>query len=219
MGCLKKFAKMIIFLTLLFAFFAYGGYTFVKEKYDNYTNPGREILVEEEKDFGSLEKISADYALTRSINLFGYRKINALYLPNKQKITIIDLNSKEILTKEDFESDIIKTKLEEISSHFINAPIIPLSDVQVVRKGKIKSLNGVVVPYVDFKAHLKFVPIVGINGTVALYTTKNSPTVVNKIKSKIQKNEGVTAKLIVSAKFPTGYKETAVRKFISQLGI
>lgn len=219
MGCLKRLTKMLVFIALLFAFFAYGGYTFVKAKYDEYTHPERSVLISEEHDFGDLSGVSADFALSRSLNFFGYRKINALYLPDNQKISIFDLNSKEILTAEDFETGKIEGKLEELSSHFINAPIIPLSDVEITKKGKLKSENGVNIPYADFKAHLKFVPFVGIKGTIALYTTKNNETVVNKIKSKIQKNNGVTAKLVVATKFPTGFKEKTVKKFLSQIKI
>ena len=49
MGCLKKITKTVIFIALLFAFFACGGYAFVKNKYDAYTKPPRDILIEEEK--------------------------------------------------------------------------------------------------------------------------------------------------------------------------
>ena len=71
MGCLKKTAKLIVFILIVFAFFAYGGYTFVKGKYDAYTKPEGSVLVKEMKDFGDLSAISADYKLSRSLNLFG----------------------------------------------------------------------------------------------------------------------------------------------------
>ncbi len=220
MGCLKKTAKLIVFILIVFAFFAYGGYTFVKGKYDAYTKPERSVLVKEMKDFGDLSEISADYQLSRSLNLFGYRKLNALYVPKNQKITIIDLNSDDVLTEEDFSSGKIEKKLEELSSKIINSPIIPIENIETTNKGKI--LAGLkIVPYIDFVAKVKGIPFLTLRGTAAVYTTVNSDEgLINKIKDKIQKNEvSRTSKLVISTKFSSDYYENITKNFISQINI
>ena len=91
MGCLKSLIKKIIFIILIVAFFAFGGYSFVKKQINNYQNPPRAVFVQTEKNYGDFSKVSGDYQLSRSYNLFGYKKINAKYIPTGQKITIFDL--------------------------------------------------------------------------------------------------------------------------------
>ncbi|MDO5437265.1 MAG: hypothetical protein Q4F80_03605 [bacterium] len=216
MGCLKKTVKMIVFIAIVFAFFAYGGYTFVKNKYDAYTKPERAVFVEEEKDYGDLSGISPDYALSRSLNLFGYRKLNAYYLPKKQRITIIDLNSNEILTEKDFQKGIIEEKLENFSSKLVNSPMVPVDNIEITNIGKIKA-GSKTVSYADFEANIKMVPFFKAKGTVAIYETKNKDTAVTKIKEKVQNKENTTSKLVISCKFPNGYEDKITKKFISQI--
>lgn len=208
MGCLKKITKMIIFIALVFAFFAYGGYTFVKNKYDSYTKPEREVFVKEEKDFGNLEGVSPDYALSRSLNWFGYRKLNAYYLPTKQRITVLDLNSNNVLTEEDFKTGAIEQKLEDFSGKLVNSPMVPVNNIEITKIGKIKAQNKE-VSYADFEANVKMVPFFKAKGTVAIYETKNRDNLIKK--------ENVTPKLVVSCKFPNGYEDKITKKFISQI--
>ena len=218
MGCLKKITKFIIFIALLIAFFAYGGYTFVKNKYNAYTRPPRDVLIEQEKDFGNLKWVSADYALSRSLNFFGYRKLNALYLPENQKIVIVDLNSNKIISEKDFKDGVIEKKLEEFSSKIINSPVMPLTNIQTTDKGKvIAGLKS--VPYINFTADVKYIPFLTLRGTIAVYDTSNDNSgVVSKIKDKIQKNdEHITSKLVISTKFSSDYKEKITKDFISQI--
>lgn len=217
MGCLKKIINAVIFLALAYAFIAFGGFTYVKDKYTEYTRPKREVLVEEERDFGDLSNISADYALSRSLNLFGYRKLNAIYLPKNQKITIIDLNHNDVLSEADFSNGKLEEKLEEFSGKIINSPIVPISNIKATKIGKIKS-KGKMVSYAEFEADVKMVPIFKAKGTIALYETKNKETAIGKLKDKIQNKDGTTYKLVISCKFPNGYESKVTKDFISQIG-
>ena len=216
MGCLKKLTKMIIFFALLFAFFAYGGYTFVKNKYDGYTKPERSVLISEEKDFGDLKNVSADYILTRSLNFFGYRKLNALYVPKNQKISVLDLNSVDVITEEDFSNGKIEEKFEKLSNKFFNSPILPLSNIQLTEQGKI-SAGSKQVPYANFEADFKYIPFLKLNGTIAVYTTKNRETLVNKVKEQIQNSDNKTSKFVLSTKIQSDYDGMPAKKFISQI--
>lgn len=214
MGCLKKFFHLIIFIGLIVAGFAFGIFDYIKDKYDSYTQPARAVLVEEEHDFGNLSGISADYALSRSLNFFGYRKLNAYYLPKKQRITILDLNSNDVLSEKDFEKGIIEPKLEEFSGKYVNSPMMPIENIEITKIGKIKA-GSYYVPYADFEANVKMVPFFKAKGTVAIYKSKNKENMVDKI----QKKENITSKLVVSCKFPTGYEDSITKNFISQLGL
>lgn len=212
MGCLKRIFFFIIFIALVFAFFAFGGYSFVKDKYDAYTSPKRAVLVEEEQDFGNLKDISADYALTRSLNFFGYRKLNAFYLPKKQRITILDLNSNDKITEDDFQRGVIEEKLENFSGKFMNSPIMPLENIEITGIGKIQA-GSYMVPFVDFEANVKMIPFFKAKGTIAIYKSKNKEGIVSKLKNK----GNITSKLVVSCKFPMGYEDKITKNFISQI--
>ncbi len=212
MGCLKSIIQKIIFILLVVAFFAFGGFSFLKDKYDTYTSPARAVLIEEERDFGNLENVSADYALSRSLNFFGYRKLNAYYLPKKQRITIVDLNSDEVLSEDDFKKGTLEQKLEKFSSKMVNSPIVPVDNIKITKRGTIQA-GGYPVPYADFEANVKMVPFFKAKGTIAIYKSKNKEGVISKIKN----NGDVTSKLVVSCKFPMGYEDNVTKKFISQI--
>lgn len=216
MGCLKKITKMIIFGLLLFAFFAYGGYTFVKTKYDNYTKPERNVLISEEKDFGNLDGISPDYILTRSLNFFGYRKLNALYVPKNQKISVLDLNSIDVINEQDFSNGKIEEKFEQLSNKFFNSPILPLNNIELTEQGKILA-GSRYVPYANFEADFKYVPFLKLNGTIAVYTTKNKETALNKVKEQIKNSDNKTSKFVLSTKIQSDYDGMPAKKFISQI--
>ena len=212
MGCLKKIIGTIIFFLLVFAFFAFGGFSWVMDKYHSYTQPKRAVFVEEEQDFGDMEGVSADYALSRSLNFFGYRKLNAFYLPKKQRITILDLNSDDVLTENDFKEGVIEEKLETFSQKLINSPMVPVENIKITKLGKIQA-GEYSVPYADFEANVKMIPFFKAKGTIAIYKSKNRDTLTQKIKRK----GNVTSKLVISCKFPTGYEDKVTKTFISQI--
>ena len=208
MGCLKKILNCLLLLGFIYIFFAFGGYTFLKDKYDSYTSPTRSVFVEEEKDFGNLEDVGADFVLSRSLNFFGYRKLNAYYTPKRQRITILDLNSDKILSEDDFQNGKLKEKLEKLTGRFIHSPIMPISNIKITKTGKIKA-DKKIIPYANFEADVKMVPLFKAKGTVAIYQTKN--------RKHIIKGSSVSPKMVISAKFPTGYDDRITKKFISEL--
>ncbi len=212
MGCLKKLCGFIVFISIIYVFFAFGGFSFVKNKYTEYTSPTREVIVEEEKDFGNLENISDNYILSRSLNFFGYRKLNAYYFPKKQRITILDLNESNILTNQDFENGNLEKKLEEFSSKWTTSPIFPVNNIKITHRGKIKA-GDKKISYAEFEANVKMIPFFKAKGTVAIYETQNKENFIQKIK----KNSTTTPKLVISAKFPTGYDYSVTKNFISEL--
>ncbi len=218
LGCLKKIVHFVIFIAVVFVFFAYGGYSYVKNKYDAYTKPERAVLIEEEKDFGILSGISADYSLTRSLNFFGCRKLNALYIPKNQKISIIDLNSSDIINETDFSDGEIEKKLENFSSKMVNSPVIPIQNVTITETGKIPA-GSKLVPYADFEAEVKLIPFFKLKGTIAVYETKNKDGIISKVKDKIQNKENITSKLVIATKFPSEYDSAPVKKLISQINL
>ena len=151
MGCLKSIVKKIIFIALLVAFFFFGGCDFVMTKYNEFTSPPREELLEQSKDFGDFSLVSSDYRLTRSINLFGYRKFNAEYMPTGQKITIIDLKNKDIIAPEDFSTKAIDKKINDALNNLKDS-VITLENLEITGRGTIFA-KGKSVPFVSFTSY------------------------------------------------------------------
>lgn len=207
MGCLKSIVKKIIFIALLVAFFFFGGCDFVMTKYNEFTSPPREELLEQSKDFGDFSLVSSDYRLTRSINLFGYRKFNAEYMPTGQKITIIDLKNKDIIAPEDFSTKAIDKKINNALNNLKDS-VITLENLEITGRGTIFA-TGKSVPFVSFKADVKNVPFKTVEGTIGAYKSLNvskkdkpqTTKVVLSMRDCKKYNQQITANYIKSVKF------------------
>ena len=207
MGCLKSLVKKIIFIALLIAFFFFGGCDFVMTKYNEFTSPPREELLEQSKDFGDFSLVSSDYRLTRSINLFGYRKFNAEYMPTGQKITIIDLKNKDIIAPEDFSTKAIDKKINDALNNLKDS-VITLENLEITGRGTILA-KGKSIPFVSFKADVKNVPFKTVEGTIGAYKSLNvskkdkpqTTKVVLSMRDCKKYNQQITANYIKSVKF------------------
>ena len=171
MGCLKSILKKILIVILIVAFFALGGWAFVKEKIKNYQYPPRAEFVESEKNYADFSLVSGDYQLYRSYNFFGYKKVNAKYLPTGQKITIFDLKNEEFISEKDFEMHIIDSKIDTLLKSLKDS-VITLEDFKIIQRGKYIAKNKD-IPYIVFEASVKNIPFKNVKGTIAAYTTKN----------------------------------------------
>ena len=207
MGCLKSLIRKIIFAALLIAFFFFGGCDFVVTKYNEFTCPPREELLEQSKDFGDFSAVSSDYRLTRSINLFGYRKFNAQYMPTGQKITIIDLKDKNVITPEDFSNKKIDLKINE-ALESLKDSLITLENLEITGRGTIIA-KGKTIPYVNFKADVKNVPFKTVEGTLGAYKSPNvskkdalqTTKVLLSMRDCKKYNQQITANYMKSVKF------------------
>lgn len=209
MGCLKSIIRKIIFFALLFAFFFFGGCDFVLTKYIEFTCPPREELLQKSKDYGDFSAVSSDYRLTRSLNIFGYRKFNSEYMPSGQKITIIDLNKKEVITPEDFKTGAINTKIQD-TLNLLKDSLITLENLEITGKGTVNA-NGRLVPYVNFKADVKNVPFKSVEGTLGAYRSTNISQ-ARKNKPAVQ-----TTKVVLSMRDCKKYNQQITLDFIKAM--
>ncbi len=171
MGCLKSIIHKIIFIAVVVAFFALGGWAFVQGLINDYQNPPRAEFIEKEKNYADFSFVPVDYQLSRSFNLFGYKKINAKYLPTKQKITIYDLKNEEKISVSDFNSKVIDKKINDILNNFKDS-FITFENFQIVERGSFYA-KGKTIPYIKFTAKVKNVPFKNVSGVVAVYSTTN----------------------------------------------
>ena len=171
MGCLKSIINKIIFLSVVGAFFALGGWAFVRGLINEYQNPTRSEFIEKETNFGDFSFVSSDYQLTRSFNFFGYKKINAKYLPTGQKITIYDLKNEDRVCVNDFNNKNIDKKIDDLLNSTKDS-FITLENFEITERGNYTA-GAKVIPYIKFKAKVKNIPFKNVVGIVAIYSTIN----------------------------------------------
>lgn len=217
MGCLKGIFRFIIFVLIIAGFFYFNGPAFIKEKYEGYKSPSREVLCQEEKDFGNLSGVSEDYKFQRSITIGKYRKLLATHKPTGQKISLIDIGDTTTIKQADFYSTKIDLKLYQLLDNVKNYSI-GIKDIEITERGTILS-KGKIVPYVNFEAGLKILPIIKIHGTIAAYNTKNADDgIITKVSKVINKNkEDTTTKIILSARLFNNYRFDVVQNLIKSI--
>lgn len=209
MGCLKSLIRKIIFIALLIAFFFFGGCDFVVTKYNEFTRPPREELLEQSKDFGDFSQVSSDYRLTRSLNIAGYRKFNSEYLPTGQKITILDLKDKELVSPNDFSTKAIDTKIDDTLKIFKDS-LITLENLEITGRGTIYA-KGKNIPYVNFKADVKNVPFKTVEGMLGAYTSANVS------KAKKDKPAQQTVKVVLSMRDCKKYNQQISTNYLKSV--
>lgn len=202
-GCLINILKKILIIAVIFCFFAFGGYAFVKNKIKEYQYPTREAFVETEKKYADFSKVSGDYQLYRSFNLFGYKKINAKYLPTGQKITIFDLKDEDVVSVSDFHTGEIDEKISIVLDKAKDA-LITYENFEIIKKGKF-SANNKTIPYLIYKADVKNIPFKEVIGTFALY-------------SSMDENQITSSKVILSVVSSKAYNPKIVQNFVESLG-
>lgn len=222
MGCLKGIFRLIVVAIVIYAFFFFNGPQVIKEQFDSYTNPPREILIQEEKDFGNLAYVSTDYKFKRSVTIGKYRKITATHTPSGQKISLIDLGDTTTINQADFYSTQIDLKLYQLMDTVKNSPI-GLKDIEITQRGTVLA-KGKIVPYVNFKAGIKGIPFIKVAGTIAAYNTKNADDgIVAKISKAVKQNkEDTSTKIVLSSRLSGNYSQDAtinLIKSISFIGI
>lgn len=205
MGCLKSLINKIIMIALVIAFFAFGGYSFVTKCINDYQNPSRAEFVKAEKDYGNFAYISSDYQLSRNFNVFGYKKISAKYLPTGQKITIYDLKDEKLISPNDFKTNTVDKKLNDLLDKFKDS-FITLENFKITSRGTYVA-KGKSIPYINFSANIKNIPFKTVTGTVAAYATTNAKAkcastklIVTMVDSK-QFNPAIQGGFIKAIKF------------------
>ena len=205
MGCFIEILKKLFLLALLVAFFWLGGWKLMKEQYNSYVNPKREVFVESQKSYGDFSAVSTNYQLSRCINLAGYKKVYAKYIPSGQKIYIYDTKADKKITEEDFNSKAIVEKIVFIPNVFKEAAG-NIEGIQVTGRGKYKTQNGY-VPFVLFSARVKNIPLKEVKGVLAAYTTTDAKTkkqsykVIVTTADKAEFNPFVVSSFVNSLRF------------------
>lgn len=173
MGCLTNIIKIIIIALAIIGFKSLGGMDVFKGKFDfNFLEkPSQEKLQEKASKIADLSKIDDEFQIDRTANLLGYKAVIAEHTGSGQKMIIVDSGKKTPLTKKDFQSKEIDTKLKDLASK-MQYQFIRVEDLEITQRGNINALNQQ-VPYVKFKAQTVNLPFSEIQGIVGAATDSN----------------------------------------------
>ena len=203
MGCFVEILKKLFLLALFAAFMWLGGWKLMKEQYNSYVNPARDVFVESQKSYADFTKVPENFQLSRCVNLAGYKKVYAKYLPTGQKIYIYDLKTDTKITESDFDTNAIKEKIVFIPNVFKEAAA-NLDGIQVTGKGRYKAQNKS-VPFVLFSARVKNIPLREVKGVLAAYSSVDSKT------------KKTTNKVIITVVEKSQYNPFIVSSFVNAL--
>jgi len=217
MGCLRGIIRLIVIALVIWGFFYFDGPGFIKEKIDGYTSPAREVFVQEEKDFGNLAYVSEEYKFQRSITIGKYRKLLVTHIPTGQKISLIDVGDTTTVNQADFYTNKINSKLYELMDTVKNSPV-GIKEIKITERGTFLA-KGRIIPYVNFEARLKIMPLFTVKGTIGAYNSSNADDgIITKISKTVKRNQDdVTTKLVISAKLFNGYSFDVTKNFAQSI--
>jgi len=172
MGCLTNIIKIIILALAIIGFRALGGMELFHGKFDFnfFEKPSQEKLQQKASKIADLSKINDEYQIDKTANILGYKAVIAEHTGTGQKMIIIDSGKKTPLTREDFQTKEIDTKLKDLAQK-MQYQFIRVEDLEITQRGNIYALNQQ-VPYVKFKAQTVNLPFSEIQGIVG--ATKDS---------------------------------------------
>lgn len=196
MGCLKNIIKIIILALAIVGFNAIGGLDALKGKFNFnfFEKPSQEKLVEKASSIANLSDINDEFQITKTANLLGFKTVMAEHKGTSQKMIIADTGKKSVLTKKDFETKEIDTKLKDLASK-MQYQFIRVEDLKITQRGTINTM-GQNAPYVKFKADTVNLPFPEVQGIIGVVSGENDQ---NKIILSI--NDGSKYSQIIAQEF------------------
>ena len=143
------------------------------------------------KKVGDFSNLNEEFQIDNTISLAGYKAVIAEHKSSGQKMVILDVGKKSLLTPEDIENPHINEKLQSLSEK-INYHGVKVKEVKVVSTGTMQTY-GKTVPYAKFEAALSKAPIGEISGVVAsIQTADGSEKIALSISEKKKYSQLIT---------------------------
>ncbi len=174
MGCLKNILKAIILVFAVIGFISIGGKDTIIKKWNEFTNPPQDIMLERAKKVGDFSKIGEEYEIDKAASALGYNGVLAEHKASGQKMVIVDSGKKPLLTPQDFKDDKVEEKLQGLTKKF-KYSVINVQDLKIIKKGRINAF-GKRAQYVRFSAKISKMPTGDIEGIISSVETKSGQT-------------------------------------------
>lgn len=190
-GCLSLIIKIVIVILAYIGFQSLGGIDFVKEKFNEYTTPSQEVLLEKAKKIADLSEINDEYNIDRTISVLDYHVVMAEHNASGQKLAIIEPKKENLLTKNDFKSGDINKKLTDLNDKF-QYQLVRLENFKITKKGTFHAM-GQTIPYVKFEADTVNLPIGHISGIIgAAENSKKKNVIVASVNGNNKYSQIIT---------------------------
>lgn len=174
MGCLKNILKAVILVFAVIGFISIGGKDFFVKKWNEFTNPPQDVMLQRAKKVGDFSKIGDEYEIDKAASAFGYNGVLAEHKASGQKMVIIDSGKKPLLTPLDFKQNKVEEKLQDLTQKF-KYSVVNVQDLKITKKGRINAF-GKRAPYVRFSAKISKMPTGEIEGIISSVETKSGQT-------------------------------------------
>lgn len=200
MGCLKNILKAVIIVFAVIGFISIGGKDFIIQKWNEYNNPPKDVMLERAKKVGDFSHISDEFEIDKAASALGYNGVLAEHKASGQKMVIIDSGTKPLLTPTDFKDGSVDKKLQDLTEKF-KYQFINVQDLKITKRGKIKSF-GKTGQYIGFNAKVSKMPIGEVSGIISAVETTDG-----KIKIIVSANEKDKYSQLVAEEFFKNVKE------------
>lgn len=174
MGCLKNILKAVILVFAVIGFISIGGKDFFVKKWNEFTNPPQDVMLQRAKKVGDFSKIGDEYEIDKAASAFGYNGVLAEHKASGQKMVIIDSGKKPLLTPLDFKQNKVEEKLQDLTQKF-KYSVVNVQDLKIIKKGRINAF-GKRAQYVRFSAKISKMPTGEIEGIISSVETKSGQT-------------------------------------------
>lgn len=200
MGCLKNIFKAFVLVFAVIGFISIGGKDFFVQKWNEFTNPPQDIMLERAKKVGDFSKVGDEFEIDKAASALGYNGVLAEHKASGQKMVVIDSGKKPLLTPQDFQEDRVDVKLQEVTKKF-KYSVVNVKDLKLTKKGYIKTF-GKKAPYVRFSAKISKVPGGDVEGIISSVKTDSG-----QIRVIVSANEKDKYSQIVAEDFFKKIKE------------
>lgn len=177
MGCLKNILKAIILVFAVIGFISIGGKDTIIKKWNEFTNPPQDVMLERAKKVGDFSKIGDEYEIDKAASAFGYNGVLAEHKASGQKMVIVDsgkVGKGPLLTPQDFKDNKVEEKLQDLTKKF-KYSVVNVQDLKIIKKGRINAF-GKRAQYVRFSAKISKMPTGEIEGIISSVETKSGQT-------------------------------------------
>lgn len=165
MGCLQNLIKSIILVLAVIGFVSIGGKDFFIQKWNEFANPPKDVMIERAKKVGDFNNISDEYEIDQATSALGYNGVLSEHKASGQKMIIVDTSKTPLLTPEDFENGDIEERIDILSQRFKRS-FINVKELKITKKGNIKAY-GKTNPYVRFSAQMSKLPVGEVEGIIS----------------------------------------------------
>ena len=153
MKLIKNIITLIILTLAVIGFMSIGGMDMLKKTFSNFGwfNKSQETLMDKANKIANFSNINKEeYEISKTANIMGYKAVVAEHNASGQKFILIDSSKDPLLTKQDFESGNVDTKIQTLNKK-LKKQFIHIENIKILKKSTMRAM-GQTVPYVKLEA-------------------------------------------------------------------